>query len=161
IQQRAPGAVSSRPRTSPGASSHRPYEPYCFTPPALSTIVHVPSPLGGSPMPELSRADHRSSPPKIDIPRDYNAAYDLIQLHLAAGLGDKVAFIDDAGRCTYAELDRRSSRFANMLRQMGLEMEQRILLCMHDTIDFPVAFLGAIKAGVVPVAVNTLLTQKD
>jgi benzoate-CoA ligase len=112
-------------------------------------------------MPELSRADHRSSPPAINIPRDYNAAYDLIQRNLAAGRADKVAFIDDAGRCTYAELDRRTSQFANLLREMGLEMEQRILLCMHDTIDFPVAFLGAIKAGVVPVAVNTLLTQND
>ena len=40
-------------------------------------------------------------------------------------------------------------------------MEGRILLCLHDTIDFPTAFLGAIKAGVVPVAVNTLLTQGD
>ena len=35
------------------------------------------------------------------------------------------------------------------------------MLCLHDSIDFPVAFLGAIKAGIVPVAVNTLLTSKD
>jgi benzoate-CoA ligase len=40
-------------------------------------------------------------------------------------------------------------------------MEDRILIAMHDSIDWPVAFLGAIKAGIVPVAVNTLLTPKD
>src|SRR5262249_54009906 len=40
-------------------------------------------------------------------------------------------------------------------------MEQRILLCLHDGIDFPIAFLGAIKAGVVPVAVSALLTPHE
>src|SRR3989442_14258046 len=40
-------------------------------------------------------------------------------------------------------------------------MEHRVLLALTDTIDFPTAFLGAIKAGIIPVAVNTLLTPKD
>src|SRR5438552_2116324 len=44
---------------------------------------------------------------------------------------------------------------------MGLAMEERVLLALTDTIDFPTAFLGAIKAGIVPVAVNTLLTSRD
>ena len=44
---------------------------------------------------------------------------------------------------------------------MGLEREDRVLLALTDTIDFPTAFLGAIKAGVVPVVVNTLLTARD
>ena len=112
-------------------------------------------------MPSLSSADHSVSPPRITIPREYNAAHDLIERNLAAGRADKVAFIDDRGSYTYGDVDRRSSAFANVLRELGLEMEQRILLCLHDTIDFPSAFLGAIKAGVVPVAVNTLLTQAD
>jgi len=112
-------------------------------------------------MPQTSSADHRSSPPLIDIPRDYNAAHDLIQRNLDAGRGDKTAFIDDRGSYSYAELDRRSAQFANLLGDLGLEMEQRILLCLHDTIDFPTCFLGAIKAGVVPVAVNTLLARHD
>ncbi|HXH03668.1 MAG TPA: benzoate-CoA ligase family protein [Candidatus Competibacteraceae bacterium] len=112
-------------------------------------------------MPMLSSADPSTSPPRITIPRDYNAAYDLIQRNLQAGRADKVAFIDDAGAYTYADVDRRSSQFANVLRELGIEMENRILMCLHDTIDFPTVFLGAIKAGVVPVAVNTLLTQGD
>jgi benzoate-CoA ligase len=40
-------------------------------------------------------------------------------------------------------------------------MEQRVLLCLHDTIDFPACFLGSIKAGIVPIAANTLLTTAD
>ena len=112
-------------------------------------------------MPDLSTADHRVSPPLIDIPRCYNAAHDLIERNLLAGRGDKPAFIDDNGVYTYADVAQRTSAFANVLGQLGVVAEQRILLCLHDTIDFPTAFLGAIKAGVVPIAVNTLLTAGD
>ena len=91
----------------------------------------------------------------------YNAAADLIERNLAAGRGAKPAFIDDAGSYSYSELADRVSRFANLMRQHGIHPEQRILLCLHDTIDFPTAFLGAIKAGVVPVAVNTQLTAGE
>ncbi|HUK05209.1 MAG TPA: AMP-binding protein, partial [Burkholderiales bacterium] len=95
------------------------------------------------------------------IPRDYNAADDLVGRNLAAGRGAKTAYIDDAGQCSYAELAERVDRFGSHLLQLGLRMEDRILIAMHDSIDWPVAFLGAIKAGIVPVAVNTLLTPKD
>jgi benzoate-CoA ligase len=96
-----------------------------------------------------------------NIPRDYNAAEDLVDGNLKAGRGAKVAYIDDAGQCTYAELAERANRFGNHLLSLGLRMEDRIVIAMHDSIDWPVAFLGAIKAGIVPVAVNTLLTPKD
>ena len=95
------------------------------------------------------------------IPRDYNAAEDLVDGNLKAGRGAKIAYIDDAGRCSYAELAERVNRFGNHLLSLGLRMEDRILIAMHDSIDWPVAFLGAIKAGIVPVAANTLLTPKD
>jgi benzoate-CoA ligase len=91
----------------------------------------------------------------------YNAAADLIERNLAAGRGAKTAFIDDRGHYSYRELAERVCRFANVVRQLGIHPEQRILLCLHDTIDFPTAFLGAIKAGVVPVAVNTQLSAGE
>ncbi len=91
----------------------------------------------------------------------YNAAADLIERNLAAGRGAKTAFIDDHGRYSYAELAERVSRFANVVRRLGIHPEQRILLCLYDTIDFPTAFLGAIQAGVVPVAVNTQLSAGE
>jgi benzoate-CoA ligase len=109
----------------------------------------------------LSTADHSSSPPAVHIPRDYNAAYDLIERNLRAGRAGKVAFIDDAGRHTFGELAERVNRFGSGLKAMGLGMEDRLLLVLADTIDFPTAFLGAVKAGIIPVSVNTLLTPSD
>jgi benzoate-CoA ligase len=112
-------------------------------------------------MPELSSADHSVSPPTISIPRQYNAAYDLIERNLRAGRGDKLAYIDDFGSYTYSELAQRVDQCAAALLQLGLQPEQRVFLCLQDTIDFPTAFLGSIKAGLVPVAANTLLTTAD
>jgi benzoate-CoA ligase len=112
-------------------------------------------------LPSRSTADHSVSPPSVKIPRDYNAAYDLIERNLAAGRAARVAFIDDSGQYTFGQLAERVNRFGSGLRALGLEMEHRVLLALSDTIDFPTAFLGAIKAGIVPVAVNTLLTTKD
>jgi benzoate-CoA ligase len=91
----------------------------------------------------------------------YNAAADLIERNLAAGHGDKTAFIDNHGHYSYAELASRVCRFAAALRAHGIQREQRILLCLYDGIDFPTAFLGAVKAGIVPVAVNTLLSPDE
>ena len=112
-------------------------------------------------MPELSTADHTFTPPVITIPEHYNAACDLLYRNIKAGRGDKPAFIDDQGSYTYQWLADASARFAGMLSARGIRREERILLCMHDTIDLPVAFLGAIRAGVIPVPVNTLLKSSD
>jgi benzoate-CoA ligase len=91
----------------------------------------------------------------------YNAAADLIERNLAARRGAKTAFIDDRGSYSYTELAERVSRFANLVHRLGVHREQRILLCLHDTIDFPTAFLGAIRAGIVPVAVNSQLSPPE
>ena len=112
-------------------------------------------------MPGLSQADHSVSPPLIDIPREYNAANDLIERNLVAGRGGKTVYVDDQGRYTYAELAARVNRAAQALTGLGLGMEDRIMLAHFDTIDFPGVFLGAIKAGIVPVCTNTLLTTAD
>jgi benzoate-CoA ligase len=116
---------------------------------------------GGTRMLGLSSVDDSVSPPIINIPHEYNAAYDLIERNLQAGRGAKLAYIDDHGRYSYSELSERVNRCANALVGLGLQPEQRILLCLQDTIDFPTAFLGAIKAGIVPIPVNTLLRKAD
>ena len=92
--------------------------------------------------------------------QNYNAAVDLIERNLAAR-PDKIAYIDEHGRYSFAELAERVNRCANAFTGLGLSMEARVMLCLTDTIDFPSTFLGAIKAGLVPVAVNTLLTSND
>src|SRR5215210_6935274 len=97
----------------------------------------------------------------MELPRDYNAAVDLIGRNLAAGRAGKIAYIDDAGSCTYAELADRVDRAANMLHSLGVHQEERIAIAMHDCADWVALFLGAIKAGIVPVAMNTLLAPAD
>lgn len=91
----------------------------------------------------------------------YNAALDLLDRNLTEGRANNLAVIDDHGRYTYGEVTARANRFANALTSLGVEREQRVLLCLMDSVDFPAAFLGAIKAGVIPVCVNTLLTSHD
>lgn len=92
-------------------------------------------------------------------PESFNFAQHLLGLNAARA--SKAAFIDDAGTVTYGELADRVKRLAAGLRGLGLKREERVLLLMQDTNDWPVSFLGAMYAGVVPVAVNTLLTADD
>jgi benzoate-CoA ligase len=109
----------------------------------------------------LSRADHSTSPPIVEIPKDYNAAHDLLTRN-APRLG-KAAYIDAASgaQITYGQLAEQAHRFANALRAQGLAPESRVMMAMLDTPEWPVVFLGCILAGVVPIAANTLLTTKD
>jgi benzoate-CoA ligase len=111
--------------------------------------------------PALAQADHAASPPRLSIPRVYNAAAYLVERNLAGGRADRIAFIDDAGRYSYGELSQRVNRCANAWRRLGLRTEDRVVLLLHDSIDFPTAFLGAIRAGIVPIPCNTLLTAAD
>src|SRR5215472_15418519 len=95
------------------------------------------------------------------VPRNYNFAADVLKRNLDAGRSNKPAFIDNRKSWTYGELADRVERFGNALRSLGIRPEERMLMCLLDTIDWPTAFLGAIKAGVVPIPVNTLMTEAD
>ncbi len=99
--------------------------------------------------------------PGPEFPRDYNAATDFIDAHLQNGRGDKPAVIDDSGSYTYGELAERVNRVANLLSGLGLAQEDRVAMIMLDTVAFPALFWGAIKAGVVPIPINTLLTTEN
>jgi len=90
--------------------------------------------------------------------RDYNAAVDFVDRNVAEGRGDKTAFIDPARNMTYGELQDATVRIGPMLARMGIEPESRIALVLLDSVDFPVLFWGAIRAGVIPVLINTRLT---
>ena len=92
-------------------------------------------------------------------PAELNFASYLAALN--APRAAKPAYIDDTRQLSYGELAERVARMAGALRQLGLRREERILLLMQDTVDWPIVFLGALHAGVVPVAVNTLLTADD
>ncbi len=89
----------------------------------------------------------------------FNFARHLVDVN--EGRSAKVAYVDDHESLTYGELSDRIRRMASALTQAGLRREDRVLLLMHDNTDWPVSFLGAMYAGIVPVAVNSLLTADD
>ena len=92
-------------------------------------------------------------------PLAFNFAEHLLALN--ARRGDKPAYIDETRQLRYADLQRQVRRLAAALPALGLRREERVLLLMPDSVDWPVAFLGCLLAGVVPVAVNTLLPARD
>jgi 4-hydroxybenzoate-CoA ligase len=89
----------------------------------------------------------------------YNAVSWLLDRNVDEGRGAKLAFTDTVSELTYRDLQRQSCRVANLLRRLGVRREERVAMIMLDTVDFPVVFLGAIRAGIVPVPLNTLLTS--
>ncbi len=95
------------------------------------------------------------------MPRDYNAVRDFVDRNVADGRADKDAFIDPAHTLTYGALQTRSNQFANALRRLGVAREQRVALILLDTVALPVAYWGAMRAGVVPIPLNTLLTTEQ
>jgi benzoate-CoA ligase len=103
---------------------------------------------------------HQSSTKDIEAPPEqFNFAQFLLERN--AERADRPAFIDDQGTLNYGDLSQRVRRMATGLRSLGLKREERVLLLMHDCNDWPVSFLGSMYAGLVPVAVNTLLTADD
>jgi 4-hydroxybenzoate-CoA ligase len=91
----------------------------------------------------------------------YNACTDLLDRNVDKGLGSKLAFIDPERSLTYGALQTQTRKFANLLLSLGFRREERVALIMADTIEYPVAILGAMRAGIVPVLINTLLTAEQ
>ena len=97
----------------------------------------------------------------MSYPRIYNAAVDMVDRNVDQGRASKPVFIDANETLTYGELQARCNRMANLLATYAIPREARVALLLLDTVDFPVAFWGAIKAGVIPIALNTLLTAEQ
>jgi benzoate-CoA ligase family protein len=110
---------------------------------------------------ELKAADAGAPDAVGAVPRDYNFAADILERNLAAGRANKPAYIDARGAHSYGTLADRVARFSAALRGLGIHREERVLIALLDTIDWPTAFLGCLKAGVIAVPVNTLMTEED
>ena len=91
----------------------------------------------------------------------YNACADLLDRNVEEGRGDKPVFIDPERQISYGALQAETRRFARMLRTLGIRREERIALTMLDAIELPIAFLGAMRAGVAPIPLNTLLAAEQ
>ncbi|HEY3848531.1 MAG TPA: benzoate-CoA ligase family protein [Acetobacteraceae bacterium] len=94
-----------------------------------------------------------------EVTADGNAVDWFVDRHKREGRSDAIAFVDPSRTLTYAALAGETCRFAGALRAAGIGRERRVALLLLDTVDFPIAFWGALRAGVVPVPVNTLLTH--
>src|SRR5512138_529357 len=92
-------------------------------------------------------------------PAEFNFAAALFERNAART--DKLAYVDDHGAMTYGDLAQQAQRVAGALRAAGVRRDERVLLAMLDNNHWPACFLGCLYAGVVPVAVNTLLTSDD
>jgi benzoate-CoA ligase len=99
-------------------------------------------------------ARHVTAPPDR-----FNFARHLIERNAARG--PKIAYWDDHGDLSYRDLELSVRRCASALLALGVHREERVLIVMHDCNDWPVAFLGCLYAGVVPVPLNTLFTPGD
>jgi len=95
----------------------------------------------------------------MSLPDTFNFAEHLFALNRERA--QKTAYVDDRGALGYGQLEDRARRLAAALLAEGVHREDRVLLLMLDSSDWPVSFLGCLYAGVVPVAVNTLLTADD
>jgi benzoate-CoA ligase family protein len=91
----------------------------------------------------------------FSVPQVYNASCVLFD-NLARGYGDKLALIGPAGTRTYAELCAEACRWGNGFASLGLKRGDRVLLFLDDTPAYPAAFFGAVRAGFVPLLINTL-----
>jgi benzoate-CoA ligase family protein len=89
------------------------------------------------------------------IPQHYNASRILFG-NLSQGRGDRLALTGPAGTRSYAELCADASRWGHGFQSLGLKRGDRVLMFLDDTPAYPAAFFGAVRAGFVPLLINTL-----
>jgi benzoate-CoA ligase len=97
----------------------------------------------------------------VEIPETFNMATTLVDRHVQEGRGDQPAIYCGDEVITYAELLRRVNRAGNMLRDQGIEIEDRVILFMADRPQFIESYVGAMKIGAVPVPINTVTSSED
>ena len=105
--------------------------------------------------------DDSQIPANIAFSKSFNVAVPLIDRHLDEGRGDKIAIQGDFGTVSYAQLAENVNRCGNALASLGLAGGDRVLMMVKDCPEFFYIFWGAIKAGFVPVPLNTLLRAND
>ncbi|MEW6636872.1 MAG: benzoate-CoA ligase family protein, partial [Actinomycetota bacterium] len=137
--------------------------------PGASHLLHIQEPEGAAVLLRGFFARHPIRPARTEgrarrglrHGEVYNAAADLLDKNLELGRAEKVAIRTHWGTWTYADVARGANRVGNALRGLGLEMENRVLMALPDSPEFATTFFGAIKAGAVPVPVNTNLRPEE
>ena len=99
--------------------------------------------------------------PHVDVPSMLNVAVEYVDGAVAAGHGDRPAYISDSERVTFAELQRRVNRVGSALAGLGVEIEQRVAILLPNRSEFVTAFFGTIKIGAVPAAISFAVTPDE
>jgi benzoate-CoA ligase family protein len=103
----------------------------------------------------------QSDPGKVRFAPRFNAALSFIDRHIEEGRGDRIAIRSVFEDVTYARLAERVARCGNALRRMGLFPKARLAMVVKDCPEFFYLFWGAIKSGIVPIPLNTMLRSDD
>jgi len=107
------------------------------------------------------KVDRSRSPSVLSFEPGFNAAVPFVDRHLPEGRGAKVALRTARGDVSYAELSAQVNRCGNALLRLGLTRGERLLLVVKDCPEFFYLFWGALKAGIVPVPLNTILRAEN
>jgi acetyl-CoA synthetase len=107
------------------------------------------------------KPDELDSRPYLSIPAEFNIAWAIIDRHVEAGRGAKIAAWFDDRPYTYAELRQLSNRFANVLRALGVQRGERVMLRLGNNIHSMVAILGTLKLGAIVIPSSFLLREHE
>ena len=97
----------------------------------------------------------------LNLPEIFNAADHFVDRHIREGRGGRTAIRCNDRSYTYADVQAGMNRVGNGLKSLGVRMEERIAVLLHDTEIYSQVFFGAIKTGAVPICLNTLMRPKD
>ena len=97
----------------------------------------------------------------LALPDTYNAATTFVDENIAQGRGGKVAIYYQDQKITYQQVFEQVNRTGNALRNLGIEIENRVLVILPDSPEFVYSFFGAIKIGAVAVPTNPWMFAKD
>ncbi len=111
--------------------------------------------------PNTVRIDRSGEAPTLEFAESFNVSVHLIDRHLDEGRGSHRAYFTETEEVTYAQLAERVHRCGNALLDSGMKPGSRLLMIVKDCPAFVYLFCGAIKAGIVPVPINTLLRTND
>ena len=98
---------------------------------------------------------------RVDLPERYNAASTFVDENILQGRGGKVAIYYQDQTITYQELFENVNRTGNALKNLGIEIENRVLIILPDSPEFAYSFFGVIKIGAVAVPTNPWMFAKD
>ncbi len=102
-----------------------------------------------------------TTPPDIEIPEKLNLADFLLDRHIREGRGDNVAILFGDQKITYKEVQTQANKFANVLKSLGVEEQDRVGIRMTNAPEAVIINFGIMKVGAIPVPVSPLWAKEE